>query len=448
MHVYSKLSSSQRFKGWLHRPFLDLGPPAVPLQTPYHSAVVYAYRSVSEQRPFPRLHGRINSSTRESMVREAGLTDYQVDNPLDVPKPLRSPQWSLLCDCLEGWHDLDCSRQLDVLWLLNRLGLFSAVLARALVPCAANSPIDEPSAGHLLVRGIANVAMHVDGAADLNTRELEWAAAHAPLGGWAAIEATYVLAQASFRYRGDVNQGELWLARHKLAIEQADVDRHTSCMLWSRYHRVYAFLPQLQKDFVGMSAQMDSAAEWAEQMDRATPERLAEWHVLTYGCLESRVKEALLLGDLGLAEERAQALVAHTPLDPRAWLELGQVLVESDKVEEALRAYQAAARFGPPGTEVAMFMAGQCHEAQGDLEAAADAFIAAIAIDPQAVSAVERLQAIAPHVTGAAQLARWSEFMRRRSEGTEVDGVPTDAAVLPYQQYPGVLGGGAAAEAR
>jgi hypothetical protein len=447
MHTLATSDSSCRFKGWLHRPFIDLGPASNVLQTHYHAAVIYAYKRLAETRPYPRLHGRINASTREAMVREADQLDYLVEDPCDVPKAVRTPQWSLLCEYLQGWRDLDAGRQLDVLWLLNRMGLFSAIFKYAVTERSSAGLADEFQAGHMLMRGVAALAFYADGAMALDVRELELVAAEAPCGSWAATEATYLLAQTNLRFRGDVHGGAYWVARHKSNVDETSSDSHNRCMLLSRYFRLRAFIPQLEKKFEQMTADMAQAAEYAGQMDKGTPETLAEWYMLTAACMESRLKEALLLGDLELAEHRARLLVNHTPSDARSWLELGQVLVEVGKVGEALNAYRAAARFGPPGTEVARFMAGQCYETLDQLDLAADEYVAALAIDPQAVSAIERLREIAPKVQGGSELADWSRLRAAALDDTPPSIAPCEEKALAYQQYDGVLGNAARANA-
>jgi tetratricopeptide (TPR) repeat protein len=127
---------------------------------------------------------------------------------------------------------------------------------------------------------------------------------------------------------------------------------------------------------------------------------------MLYPVLESRTKEAMWMGDLDLAAERARSLIQLSPQDPRASLHYGEVLLERGEVEQALRAYCDSARFSPPGREIAMFMAGQCYEELGDLESACDAYVAALETDPLGISTAERLEAVADRM-GCAALLEW-----------------------------------------
>jgi tetratricopeptide (TPR) repeat protein len=126
-----------------------------------------------------------------------------------------------------------------------------------------------------------------------------------------------------------------------------------------------------------------------------------------YALLESRTKEAMWLGELDLAEARARELVELTPLDAKARIELGEVLLERGQLEAAGVEYRTAARLGPPGTAIAWFMAGQCDEARGQLDLAFDAYLASTEADPLGVSAFERVAALASGL-GVPALRTWA----------------------------------------
>jgi hypothetical protein len=61
----------------------------------------------------------------------------------------------------------------------------------------------------------------------------------------------------------------------------------------------------------------------------------------------------------------------------------------------ALNAYTKAAHYGPPGTDVAPFMMGQCYEILEESEKAVDSYLLCLQLDAWAVSAVERLSELA-----------------------------------------------------
>jgi tetratricopeptide (TPR) repeat protein len=420
------------FTSWLYRPYIDLTPvdrggnPQVP-------GLLYALASVEESTDYPRLHAVYPPSLREAIVREARLPEYHLQDPLALPGELRTSHWERLCAYLAEFSAIATSEQARVLWLLHRMHLHHAILRYAPAPARDELGLSESLAQIAFMRGMARLALYQDGEGELDTSELELVANGAPPGQWAVIEATYLLAAVAAKTRSDVNELQQWLAQHRRQIELARADEHTDAKLRSRYHRVYAFVPQLSGDLSRMTEEMERATEWAEMMRRDTAEEEAESNVLACALWESRAKEALLHGDLELAEERVRRYVSHAPLDPQAHLDLGQVLVERGELNEAVTAYRAAALCGPPGTEVAWFMLGQCWEQLDEPEAARDAYLAALDLDPLGVASLEQLVSVARSL-GDSVVVRWAE------ERLNVLGTADPDELLPYQRYEGALG--------
>ena len=438
---FAAKASDAGFRAWLYRPYIDLGAGGSPGHV-HIPGVMFALKELVERKPYPRLHGLINPSFRKTLLRETRLPAYDLNDPLELPEGLRTRGWWALCASLQHFEDIEPEDRVRALWLLHRLCLHSAILDYAPIPSDDELRTSEAHAGIGYLRGLAHFAFANDGAAELDTTELGRTAALAPRGGWARIEATYSLAAAAAKLRHDPEGLRHWMAEHRDAIERAESDEHTRHKLMSRFHRMYAFVPQFKRDWAAMSAEMDLAQAYAEKMRSDTPETRAELIVLNSAIRESRTKEALILRDFDRAEMWARACVQHCPTDPRGWLELGQVLIEREKLQEAAAAYRKAARFGPPGTEIAWFMAGQCHESLNDTEAAADAYLAALELDPLAISAAERLAELAP-VLGSPEIAEWINAREQALdtiENREVRGQAAD--VKPYQQYEGVLGRG------
>jgi len=91
---------------WSHRPYFDL--------SPYQSGawhiqgIDYSYRSlVSEvggfdtpsESPVSLVH---SASFREQLIRETGLFQYPINDPLALPDELRTERWRVLCETLES----------------------------------------------------------------------------------------------------------------------------------------------------------------------------------------------------------------------------------------------------------------------------------------------------------------------------------------------------------
>lgn len=414
------------FTSWLYRPYIDLKPVA-PEGNPQTKGLLMALASVeAESDEYPRVHGLFTPSLRVEMVRQARLPEFHLHDPLNLPMVHRTPQWQTLCANLafDERAPLAQKQRVRVFWLLHRLHLHRAVLDY--------SQHDE-LADIAFIRGMSRYALYLDSAGALDTNDLLRAVNNSSKGSWPAIEATYVLAAIAAKETGDPEQVRPWADEHNSQIAHATLDDHTEAKLKSRFWRVDAFVPMLAGRHKEMVKEMDAAEVWAMQMHTDTPEHAAEASAVACALWESRTKEALLLGDLDLAEERARRYVRHGPLFPTAHTTLGQVLVERKKYGEAIDAYRAAARYGPPGSEIARFMIGQCWEQVGAPEAARDAYLSALDLDPQGVASLEQLILVARQLDDR-MLAEWVASRLAALSGTD----PRE--LQPYQQYEGALG--------
>jgi tetratricopeptide (TPR) repeat protein len=187
------------------------------------------------------------------------------------------------------------------------------------------------------------------------------------------------------------------------------LDDFTYKHLTDIYYRAAVFVSILKDEQRAAVEEMDlceAVAKELTQESKTEVERIAAHENLTT-VFESRTKEALWLKDFDLAEERARKLVEMDPLYPRYRLQLGEILIKQSKIEEALMMYRSAARLGPPGTAIAWFMAGQCHEKLENPELACDCYLASVKLDSLAISAIERLTKLSPQL-GNPALAYWS----------------------------------------
>jgi tetratricopeptide (TPR) repeat protein len=184
---------------------------------------------------------------------------------------------------------------------------------------------------------------------------------------------------------------------------------------------------------------MDICQSLAEELTRECKnesERLSAYDTLIT-VFESRTKEALWLGDIDLAEERAKKMVAMEPLYSRYRLQLGEILLKQNKFEEAAKIYRSATRLGPPGMAIAWFMAGQCHERLREIDIACDCYLASLQMDELAISAVEKINKLAPRL-GNSMLTDWStmrlEQLREQQGGmvskTKTSYIPEAASAL------------------
>lgn len=419
------MTPDETFKGWLYRPYIDLTPEA-PEGNPQTTGLLFAIRALEKERDYPRLHAVYSFGLRERICQEAGCPEYVVSDLDLLPEQLDTPRWHSLREALlRNWvTPSQETTRLRALWLLHRLYMPRAVLRYS--QGAESAEVDA-------IRGMAKLSLANAKQMALDTSDLE-RAAKGEAGSWAAVEATYMLAAISAKQRGGEDLGH-WVAEHYRQVKAVDEDEHTMAKLTSRYHRVRAFLPQLARDVPSMVRAMDLAEEWADRMSRVTPEQEAEWLVLHCALYESRVKEALVIGAPDLALQRAERYVEIAPLFPQAYLALAQVHIERKEIDPAIHAYDAVVRYGPPFTEVAWFMLGQCREEVGFLRQARECYLRALEIDPEGISSLEQLVGVAG-LLGDREVERWAKLR------LVALGDPEAEAERFYRRYEGVLGGG------
>ncbi len=407
---------------WINRPYLDLSPCT---HSSWHVyGIDYSYCNLVKDESITHDSTITNPVTlihpisfRESLIRESGLFQYQINNPLQLADKLRTERWHILCDYLTHYQELQLITQLRVIDLLSNLCLHKAVLEY--VPEMSNSEISGSRLQAKLAynRAISNLMLQSDAGTIDNLQEFENITNYAPLSSSTRFGASLQLVALFGKTFGNLKATAHWgtVTAQALNNLKLSLDNFSYKRLTSVYHRAVVFVPLLQKDKKAVVREMDLCQSLAEELTHEYKneiEQLAAHENLTT-VFESRTKEALWLGDIDLAEERARKMVQMEPLYSRYRLQLGEILIKQSKLEEAAKMYRSAARLGPPGTAIAWFMAGQCHEQLGELEIACDCYLASVQMDELAISAVERLKKLAPRL-GNSALANWSNMRLRQ----------------------------------
>jgi len=389
----------QSFKGWLYRPYLDLGP--LPPQPAFQvTALDYDYRAVTQDIRLPRLQSSANASFKEALITTTGLFRYDVSDPRELPQELRTQRWNTLCQFVADFPDLDAAHQVRLGWLLSNLCFYPLVLR--MIPQDVEQRVGEhpDTASLAYLRSWCRYRMWLDGVdTGYSLAEFQRIAENAP-PGYAAVDAHYQMVAQNAKRLRDAGACEHWQPLHAKSLERAsaELSDFETGLLRSRYHRAGGFLPQLRGDRAGVISEMARAEEIARSLDRSTQTLADAADEMLYPCVQSRMQEAIWLGETTLALERADEYIAMAPTDPRGWLHKGEILIGADELEGALHCFRRAARYAPPGEEVALFMAGQCLEAAGDIESAFDAYLGALRIDPMGTSTVEALAGLAESV--------------------------------------------------
>jgi tetratricopeptide (TPR) repeat protein len=406
------------FVKWLNRPYFDLGHIN---DGPLHvNGIEFKYRNLTKNALDSQVGQIINptilihsSLFRESLIRETGLLQYQVLNPLELPRELRTERWEILCSYLENYEKLSSATKYNVISLLSSLCFHHAVLEY--VPRFSESEIAKDKMLAKLAYSRVTSYLLSEANSDLTRvlKELENIANHAPLNSGMRLAASLDLTVCYAKRMRKLDASEFWrsVATQELSNLKSLLDDFSYKRLTSIYYRAVVFVPLLYGNKAQVISEMDLCESLATSLIHEAEnevQRLAANENLNI-ILDSRTKEALWLKDILLAEERARKLVQREPLYSRHHLRLGEILLKQDKVEEARYIYYSAARLGPPETPVSWFMAGQCHERLGQLDLACDCYISSIQMDEFSISAVERLNKLAPRLDDLA-LQNWSHM--------------------------------------
>jgi tetratricopeptide (TPR) repeat protein len=401
---------------WLNRPYFDLG---LFNKSPLHvHGIEFSYRNLisgcpenhSENVTYPVsiVHP---ISLRESLIRETGLIQYKVETPLQLPSEFRTDRWNKLCEYLIHYQDLNAKVKLQVVNLLTSLCLHKSVLEY--VPEISKTEIASniALAGLASCRAMSQRMLQTNGDTRDILKKFEKVANHAPLRSKVRFSSAINLVGLYAKSFRDLKSAEFWrsAATQELSCLKNILDDFSHKLLTSIYYRAVVFVPILQQDRKAVIREMDWCESLAQSLmceyNSEIEKIAARENLITV--FESRTKEALWLGEIDLAESRANQLVDMEPLYSRYRLQLGEILIKLGKIEQAAQMYRSAARLGPPGTPIAWFMAGQCHEKLGELELACDCYLASVQMDELAISAVQRLNKLAPHLDNLA-LKSWS----------------------------------------
>ncbi|MBE9208648.1 tetratricopeptide repeat protein [Nostoc sp. LEGE 06077] len=395
---------------WLNRQYFDLG--LLNGGKPHHYGIEFSYNSLISNTTLPyTVQVNISPFFRESLVKETGMFQYHVDHPLQLAKELRTERWEKFCEYLANYQELPNLTKLRVMNLLRSLCFHRVV--KEYIPEISSAEIasDVELATLAWCRALSSLITHFDDRTFDYIQEIEAIATHAPSGSKVKINAGLQMVVEYAKTFGDLAAAEFWREVVTKDIQELkpSLNDFEFNLLMSMYYRSVSFVPFLRRDKQKVVEEMDLCESHARSLN---PENELQQIVARENlslCMESRSKESIWLKDLALAEERVRLIVQLEPLEPRYHLELAEVLTKQGKLEEAAKVYRSATRLGPPGTPVAWFMAGQCHEKIGELELASDCYLASLQIEPEAISVVKHLSNIAPRL-GNPGLVNWSNL--------------------------------------
>lgn len=404
----------QRLAPWLLRPFIDLGPLA---RGPLYARGVEEYWRAFIEPKLPQfaLQRTLPSPFRSQLVRETGEPRYEVRDPRHLPASLQTERWKMMCDALDHWGDLSMRARCGLAALMHSLCLYEPVLELVSSP-EADTCTDDPCAIELAywresARYVLGLPQRVADYRSADLSAFELIARNPPVSAQAAFNAAVKVFVHKAKIGAPVAELGRWakLLERVLADAVARSDAFTGTLLTSRYYRAMGFLPQKRKDRAGVVRMMDLAEHHARAMKPATSAEELRHLENLHPVLESRTKEALWLGDSGLALARARQVVDLDPYDSKAWVELGEVYMRRREWESAAEAYVVAAMLGPPASAVGRYMAGVCFREIGKDFLAAFLFKETLEVDPLGISPRDQIRML-PDIAVLKALKEWNRW--------------------------------------
>lgn len=345
----------------------------------------------AQRAPF-MLQRTLPPAFRAQLIAESHAPEYAVRDPRDLPDGLRTERWRAMCAALDGWDDLPAARRYRLVLLMHALCLYEPV-QRLVPPGFPDKGSDD--------RGIADLAYWRAAsryALDLPNRMAQYEDAdmsgfvsivtRAPHAVPAALNAALKVLVHKAKTARPLDELVEWEGRAEAALARATarVDEFTAGIMTSRYYRAVGFIPQRRRDRTAVVRAMDLAERHARELKPRTPAQELLYLENLHPVLESRTKEAVWLGDLDLALERAMGVVELDRYDSKTWAELGEIAILRKDWERAAEAYVTAAILGPPASALARYMAGVCFRELGQEMLAAFFFKDALEVDPLGIS--------------------------------------------------------------
>lgn len=416
----------------LHRPMIDLGEIDESSATLPIIALDYDKRALLEGRDYPHLHVISGAYTRTLLVQHLGLPSFDVDRPEDLPVEHRTEAWQKLVRNVEAFSDLDIAVQLRTLALLRRLCFYPSIL-QLTAGITKTDPQNNQEAMLLYEHVLARYILGIDGLVEYDTNLAIAAAKKAPIGSEAAAHLWYISCQQYVKYERNTDRLLSALKQYKAAVHalKGKIPDNVYLEFKSRYHRFAVFSPQLQRDHEGMSAQMRLAEECAESIavEEGNPISQVVKESVLFPLLESRIKEAMIREQWGLAQARAERLIAISPYSSMAHMHYAQVLAETEQYSKAGQEYLISGKLHPMKAEIAYFMAGQCEQQEGRIEQALAYYFESLKYDSYGVSTIECIIEIATLQNDRLLLDWAQDYM------TQLEGEDNEVAngLMPYQ---------------
>jgi tetratricopeptide (TPR) repeat protein len=390
-----------------YRPFLDLTPPVgvgpadippVSIHTPLMSAAAVRerrepwFREIHPQRATAAMFRSELESTAALFGQPSGATSATFEVWLAAPDGCPAD----IRERVRGAADLPILDRALLARLISAIGFHAE--AKTLVP-GPDRPVRTPEEAYALASWLFAEQMLTTGhAAELDPH---FRTLYAQLGDdprYARMRVvTTINATVNAARRREPDTIRFWRAEGEPALARyvalPEVDDFSGALMTSRWFRAMGFLPFLTGDHDLLRADLDQWLGIAADLrgdDEHTRIIAADNY---FPAVETAVRTHSYLGESDTALALVEKLATEIdPVDPKTWLELGELRHRAGDVPGALEAYLRAARLEFPYGRLSWFNAGQCHEQLGHADEAAECYRRSLAHWPTGLTPLRRLR--------------------------------------------------------
>jgi tetratricopeptide (TPR) repeat protein len=375
------ICSRQRWVLHAFRPFFDLGPRrAGPLLT--YSPLLALSKWKTRTMHVPMMQRTLPPAFRQTLFEQAGLAGLPAATAV-LPIPCGNPEWDLLADGVNRFGSHEPEEQLLLSQVLSSLAMYEAVvlLLNRHSNCRPRASAIEAELSYTFA--FSEYMLFLGGTEFCGPSRFARIARNAPKASRAAFASNLKLLVYAGKNDANVSAVKRYSRSARSALDgiQRELDQFAAQIWESRYWRAASFEPFLVGAFADCFKQLEFSQSAGENADPTTERERIVRQENFIPILESTGRVAMKVNDLQFANELAQKRVDSDPDDALGHIDLGNSLFRLGRWESAALEYMTAASLGPPGTEIAWYLAGESFERLGDASAAADMYITSLSVD-------------------------------------------------------------------
>lgn len=379
------------------RPFFDLNKADIPGPMMNNGPLIAfnSYETILNWGDILGTQRILSGAFRRNLIYETKLNQYSVDNPLSLDKQLWTNEWEKMCEMTLKYSDLSDRQKVWLIRVWLYLGFYNLILEKVKTPSSLNMSKSEEKTTIGYLRAFSFYMLRQGNWNEYSPKDMENVLKHGNRNSRGHYEAAKTLLIYHSKVTKNVSKVK---ELHGVMSRYLELPKHNRNSFWyklvsSAHYRGTSYLAQLENRKEDVVKDMDIAEEYGrEVINLASSE--TESIVSTdnlHPLLESRMREALWLNDIDLAYSRMQEVISIDPWDSKARIELGEILWKLGRFEDAAKEFKKGAIFGPPGTTVCHFMAGQSFEQIGDFSNACQHYLAALNLDPNGINSAVSL---------------------------------------------------------